>query len=307
MEQLRKLWLFTQVADKGSFTQAAQQTGMTVAAVSKNVAQLETALGAKLLTRTTRRVQLTAEGQRLYQQAQESLANLQTAMQQVGDSQREPSGLVRLSSVTAYGRLALMPVLPELFQRYPGIHLDISLHDSGHGPSRRGEDIHITWGEEHHRDKVCKRLTVMPLALIASPAYLARFGTPQRAEDLTEHHCIGASLPSGANARWILRPTGRRTHTKPFVFQPRGRLVIRDELETVVDAAMMGLGITVVTELNVTRHLREGSLVRVLPNYELEGHSAKFAEIVLQYPRRSEMSARVQAVVDFLLEKLVVR
>ncbi|WP_187276345.1 LysR family transcriptional regulator [Parahaliea maris] len=304
MDLLRKLWLFTQVADAGSFTKASQQTGMTVAAVSKNVSQLEAALGAKLLNRTTRMVQLTAEGQQLLEQAQDAFSTLQTAMQEVDTSQRQPSGLVRISSVTAYGRLALIPVLPELLQRYPGLSLDLSLHDSGHGPSRRGEDIHITWGEEYHGDKVCKRLMVMPLVLVASPGYLERHGAPKRPEELHEHECIGATLPSGAYARCTLRARGNR-RGKGYVFQPRGRVTLRDELETVVDAAVAGLGITVVTELNVQRHFAEGTLARVLPDYEIEGHSSKFGEIVLQYPQRREMSARVQAVVDFLLEKLV--
>lgn len=307
MSELRRLRLFIQVAEAASFTQAAQSSGLSVAAISKNIAQLERALGVTLLQRTTRSVHLTDEGRQLYQESRAALATLDTALLNARHKKDELQGVVRLSCVTAYGRYALIPVLPRLYARHPGIKLDISFRDATQASNRRDADIRITWGESYQTDKVCRRLCVMPLVMVASPDYLRHRGAPRHPDELAAHDCIGAGLVTGVAARWVLRPAGTRRNAAPQVFQPDGRLIVRDELETVIDAALAGLGLTVVAEPNVTGHLNSGALQRVMDDYTIEGHSDRFAEIVLQYPRRGAMSARVRAVVDFLLEVLETR
>ena len=304
MEHLRKLWLFNQVIEAGSFSEAARRNNLSVAAISKHIAQLESAIGAQLLIRTTRSLKLTVDGQQLYDNSRGGLNDLQVAMDKVTTSHSELTGLVRLSVVTAYGRHAVIPLLPGLFERYPDIRLDISFHDAGDRPSRFADDIHITWGEEQYPNKVSKRLSVMPLVLVASPQYLERYGSPSKPEDLGQHQCIVASLPTGVIARWIFRRKQSRGKATAIAISPKGQLTIRDELDTVIDAAVLGLGITVVTEFTAAQQLQSGKLQRVLGDYELEGHSSKFAEIVMQFPKHDHMTTRVRAVADFFIEHL---
>lgn len=302
MEELRGLWAFVRVAEAGSFSAAARRLSLSVAALSKSIARLEAKLDAQLFVRTTRALRLTAEGRLLYEQANRSFGELEQTLARVRSERAELAGLVRLSTVTAYGRYALLPVLPAFLTRYPGIDLELSFHDGGRELSRQGFDVRITWGEQRERGKVARRLCAMPLVLIASPAYLARHGTPTAPQQLAAHQCILATLPTGTRALWKFKPRGTRAAVESVA--PNGRVTVADELATVIDAALVGLGITVVAAHHVAQQLEDGALVRLLPDYDIQAHDASFSEIIIQYPQRRLMPPRVRVLVDFLIERL---
>ncbi|MGE0384929.1 MAG: LysR substrate-binding domain-containing protein [Gammaproteobacteria bacterium] len=305
MNELHNLWSFVQVAAAGSFSAAAARLAVTPAALSKSVARLEAQVGARLFTRTTRALHLTSEGQALFDSASRSLAEVEAAIERVRNARLEPAGLVRLSTVTAYGRYQVVPILPEFLARHPRIDLRISFHDAGRGPSRQADDVRITWGEEREREKVARLLCRLPLVLIASPAYLARRGTPKTPADLEHHECIAVALPNVERARWELkRRQGGRGRPGNEVVVPRGRVLVADELDACADAALAGLGITAESIQNVGRHLQDGTLVRVLADYEVQGHSTRDSEVIIQYHPRKYLAPRVRVLVDYLIEKL---
>ncbi len=305
MQDLRNLWYFLQISRAGSFTAAAQRLSLSTAALSKSVAGLERRMNVRLFVRTARTLQLTDEGRSL-------LAKLGSAFETIEESYHDarhiggkPAGLVRVSSVTAYGKHCVLPLLPRFFTLYPEIDLLMSLHDGGRGLTRHGSDVRINWGEEREQEKVSQTLCQMPLILVASPDYLARRGTPSTPAELEAHDCINVALANGARARWTFIPRGRAARdASRMTVTPKGRLIIIDELDAVTDAAVAGLGLTVSSAENVLMALRAGRLIRVLESYRIVGESEKNSEIIMQYAPRQTMPQKVRVFVDFLLAEL---
>ncbi|MBB5498666.1 LysR family transcriptional regulator [Paraburkholderia sp. MM5384-R2] len=302
MDELRPLWIFLQVARHGSLSSAAQALTLSPAALSKSVSRLEARLEVQLFTRTTRSLQLTDEGRRLFEQLDNSFSDIQTALHGLRLKQGDVSGSVRLSTVTGFGRARVLPILGEFFERYPRVDLVMSLHDGARGLSRHAYDVRINWGEELEQTKVGHRLCKMDLVLVGCPSYLARRGSPRRPRDLEEHDCISVGLANNQRARWQF--SKRNGSAKQETVVPHGRLIVVDELVSVVDAALSGLGLTVVARDLVAAHLASGALVQLLASYAIEGVDVDQTVLILQHPKRRLMSPATQALVDFLIEKL---
>src|SRR5262245_3825205 len=284
MQELRNLWYFVQVADAGSFTAAAARLSLSTAALSKNIARLERRAGVQLFVRTSRTLHLTDEGRALLERITPAFATIESSYGQVRDVGTEPAGIVRLSTVTAYGKHCVLPLMSRFFQRYPRIDLVMSFHDGGRGLTRQAFDVRLNWGEEREQDKVSQTLCQMPLILVASPEYLARCGTPVRPEDLERHDCINVTLANGSRAHWTFVPrTGERRERSRITVTPKGRLLVMDELDAVTDAAEAGLGLTVISAENALRALREGRLVRVLEDYAVLGQGEMNSAVIVQY------------------------
>jgi DNA-binding transcriptional LysR family regulator len=305
MQELHGLWHFVQAARAGSLTQAATRLGVSTAALSKSVARLEQVTSTRLFVRTTRRLQLTSAGATLFGQLNEAFTSIEDSVGWLRERSSKPSGTVRVSTVTAYGKHCLLPLLPEFLARYPTVDVLISFHDGARGLTRQAYDIRINWGEEREKDKISKTLYRMPLIAVASPDYLAKRGMPSSPEELKRHDCINVVLPNGAHGRWtFVDLSASRRSRRHVVVAPKGRMTVQDELDAVQDAALAGLGITVISIENVLGPLREGSLVRVLPNYEIEAQNELGSTIIMQYARRELVAANVRALIDFLLDKL---
>ena len=304
MDDLRSLRHFVEIARHGSFTAAAGKLALTVPGLSRSIAGLEKRLGMRLFVRTTRNLHLTAEGQSLFDRIAPAFARIEESVSRSGSASQTPTGLVRMSTVTAFGKHCVVPLLPEFFARHPGIELAISFHDGARGLTRQSHDVRINWGERQEQGKVTQLLCTMPLILVASPDYLARHGTPQKPEDLADHECIATALANGTRAHWVFMKRKRRGKAQRIEFIPRGRLIVMDELDAVANAAISGLGITLSAAENVLGELHDRSLVRIMPDYEAFSHNPVQAEIIIQYPSPREISPKVRVLVDFLLERL---
>jgi DNA-binding transcriptional LysR family regulator len=305
VDELRNLWHFVQVAHAASFTAAAGRLSVSTAALSKSVARLERRMGTRLFVRTARNLHLTDEGRALFEHVADAFGEIEDSLEQARDSGLEPIGVVRLSTVTAYGKHCVLPLLPQFLDRYPQIDLVMSFHDGQRGMTRQAYDVRINWGEEREQDKVAQTLCRMPLTLVASPQYLARRGVPRKPEDLEGHDCVNVVLASGARAHWtFVARKGGRGSGRRITVAPKGRLIVTDELDAVADAAVAGLGLTVSSAENVLNELSAGTLVRVLTDYEVLGNGAINSEIIIQYPRKKLLPSRIRALVDFLLEHL---
>jgi DNA-binding transcriptional LysR family regulator len=306
MDDIKDLIPFVQAVKSGSFTAAANRLGVSTTAVSKSIARLERRLDTRLFNRTTRRLHLTAEGQLFFDHVDAGLARVQQAADLLRDAREGPVGTIRVSTVTYFGRYFLMPLVPGFLAAYPKVDLEISIDDAIPDLVEEGFDLGIVHREPKETRYVSRHLYRLPLVLVASPDYLARRGEPRTPQELTDHECVVAVGPAGGPAVWSFRPVGSagtKAARMRYQHHPRGRVVVSKLLDTVVDAALMGLGVTVAFVESVLPHLESGRLRVLLPDFEIEDQDGTNTEIFLQYPHREYVSLKVRALVDFLMER----
>jgi len=294
MKNLQGLLSFLEAGSAGSFTLAAARLDLTPAAVSKNVQKLEAELGVRLFNRSTRRIRLTTEGEAFALQARDALRALDDAVANVAQGQAEPSGRVRISVGSSFGRRYVLPVLPGLLQRHPLLQVDVSLDNRTADLVGEGFDIGIRGGMLRDSSLVARRVAKLPLVLVASPDYLAHRGTPKSQADLAGHELLGTRFASGTVSTWRFRT--RKPEAGVLDWTPPARLQASDP-EALVDLAVVGAGILQVALHHAVPALRAGQLKLLLGHV----HDPDEREIVLHYPHRQFLSPRVRVVVDALL------
>jgi len=287
--------VFIAVAEAGGFTAAAARLGISPAAVSQAVKQLEARLGMPLFVRTTRRVALTEAGTALLSRAGPATAEVSAAIAAVGDMRGEPSGLLRLTVPRMAIPLVLEPVVPLLRRAHPKVAIEIAVEDATVDLPARGFDAGIRIGEFVEQDMAAVRLTRdIAWSVVGSPEYFARHGRPVRPEDLTEHEAIRYRFPgSGAIYRWEFERDG-----KALSVDPPGSLIVNDGA-LLVSWAMAGLGLSYVADIAVEAQLREGRLVRVLKPF-----LPKTPGLFLYFPRRAQGQPKLRALIDVAREAL---
>lgn len=294
-QRVRAILSFVQAADAGSFSAAARVLGITSAAVSKNVASLEKALGVRLMNRTTRALKLTVEGDAFLRQARIALEALDAAMDTVASQRAEPSGRVRISTSSAFGREHLLPAIPGLLTRYPALKVEVDFDDRVIDLVRDGYDFVIRGGHIPDSSLVSRPIFRMNSVLVASPAYLKQHGVPKTPQELQSHRLIARRFLSGQVAPWTFKAENGNTAT----FDPADTAVLTlSAPEAVVQAACDGVGIVQIAVHLAWPHLRSGALKVVLDRY----HQPGTYEMVLQYPHRALLAPRIRATMDYLLE-----
>ena len=294
-QRVRAILSFVQAANTGSFAAAARALGVSSAAVSKNVAGLEQALGVRLMNRTTRTLSLTAEGSAFLRQARIALDALDTAVDEVAAQRAEPSGRVRISTSAAFGRQQLMPALPGLLSRHPALSVEIDFDDRVVDLVRDGYDLAVRGGHIADSALVSRPICRMNLALVASPSYLAEHGVPGSPQDLDRHRLIARRFLGGQVSPWNFRSNDGSITT----FEPAQAPVLTlSAPETLVQAARDGLGVAQVGIHHAWAHLASGALKVVLHRQ----HDPGSYELVMQYPHRALMAPRVRATLEHLLE-----
>ncbi|WP_232493143.1 LysR family transcriptional regulator [Novosphingobium kaempferiae] len=258
MSAMESLGIFVRVVEAGSFTGAARIIGTTPSAVSKSMARLEARLGFRLFRRSTRAFTLTAEGERYFERVAPLVRGIEQAGEGIGAG-TEASGHLRLSMPADFGRILVNALTVGFHQLHPKVQLDLSLSDRHVDLIREGFDAAIRVGHVPDTGLIARPLGRLPMALVASPDYLARHGTPTCVADLEAH----------AHVRYML--AGRAF---PLMFEageflpPRG-VLDADSGEALRIAARNGLGITQILKASVADDLASGHLVEVLPQVPL--------------------------------------
>lgn len=290
---LGSLELFCLAAECGSFAAAAQRAGLTPAAVSRNVARLETRLGTRLFARSTRRIRLTEAGRLYHLECRQALTQLREAERRLGGTQQQASGTVRISLPTALGHRRVLPHLARLRERWPKLHLDLHLDNRNVDFIAEGFDLAIRGREPPDSGLVARRLLDDPLIVVGAPEYLKRCGQPQQLDDLQAHDCIQFVLPSsGQRVPWQFRVQGHDVD-----LPTQGGLCCSGDVQAQVGLARAGAGLAQVSRHMAEAELERGELIEVLQAFS--GRSRAFS---LLYPADRHMPQRVRAVVDFLLE-----
>jgi DNA-binding transcriptional LysR family regulator len=250
---------FAQAARRGSFAEAARDLGSSPSTVAKSVARLEAGLGVKLFHRTTRRVSLTADGERLFRRCERVLAEVEDLQAEAAGVRAQPSGTLRIDLPITYGRRIVMPLLARMAQQHPALRLDVRLQDSYADLVREGLDVAIRAGTLSDSSLVARRIDSQQLVVVASPQYLEQHGAPQRIEDVARHSVIVFRQPtSGRDRPWQLRQGRRQVE-----LHPEHRAQVNDG-EGMVAAAVAGLGLAQIPDYMASDELARGQVVEVL-------------------------------------------
>lgn len=291
----RAMLSFVHAADAGGFAAAARQLGVSSAAVSKNVANLEKALGVRLMNRTTHTLKLTEEGSSFLRQARTALEALDTAVDTAVAQRAGPSGHIRISTSSSFGCEHLMPLLPGLLSRYPALSVDVDFDDRVVDIVRDGYDLAIRGGSIPDSALVSRTICHLNLVLVASPEYLVRHGTPTTPDDLRTHRTIARRFLAGKVSMWSFRSADGSITT----LDPSDRAAMTlSAPEAVVQAARDGVGVAQVGVHLAWQHLQSGKLKVVLHGH----HHPGTYEMVMQYPHRALIAPRVRATLDYLLD-----
>jgi DNA-binding transcriptional LysR family regulator len=287
------LGFFSTLAACGNLSAAAHELGITPAAVSKRLAQMEARHGVALVNRTTRRMSLTPEGEQYLQHARRILGEIDDLAQLLGSARAEPRGLLRVNATLGFGRSHVAPAISQFVRRYPQVDVQLQLSVSPPPLADDAYDVCIRFGAPPDSRVVARRLAANRRLLCAAPAYLERRGAPKVPEDLTRHDCICIRQGDEAYGVWRFA-NGRGTSQRTVAVRIRGNLATNDG-EIAVNWALDGHGILMRAEWDIARHLRSGRLVQVLANYRTPE-----ADIYAVYPQRHQLSARVRAFVEFM-------
>lgn len=291
------LGFYCTLAASRSLGAAARELGVTTAAVSKHLAQMEARLGTPLVVRTTRRMSLTPEGELYLEHARRLLDGIEAMEEELGVTLAAPKGLLRINATLGFGRSRVAPLISRFVRRYPQVQVQLQLTVNPPPVSEDAWDVCVRFGEPPEARVVARHLAANCRLLCAAPAYLAKHGMPKVPHDLARHNCIGIRQGDEAYGVWRLR-SGRARHAAAEPVKVKGNLATNDG-EIAVNWALDGHGILMRAEWDVDRYLRSGRLVRVLPQCETPD-----ADIHAVYPQRHQRSARVRAFVDFLATAL---
>jgi len=281
------LRLFVAVVATGSLSSAARAQQITLPAASRKLRQLETALGVRLLHRTTRRQSLTEEGALLYQRAVQVLADLEQVEQQLLRKSSVVSGQLKVTTPISLGRRHIAPLLAEFCKLHPELQVQIELSDSVLDLVASGMDFAVRFGGLVDSSYISRPLAPNHRVLCASPDYLRRHGEPHSPADLADHHCL--LIGQQAQADWRFEDTTVRVSA---------RLVASDG-EVVHQWALDGHGIALKSIWDVADDLKAGRLRQVLA-----GHCIPAAPLHAIYPHKHHVAPRVRACIDYLAAHL---
>lgn len=291
MDRLQAMQLFVRVVDSGSYTAAAEQMEISRALASKLIQALEEQLGVRLLHRTTRRLSLTEAGESYYQRASEILAQLAEAEAEAAELQAEPRGRLRVSAPMSFAVRHVGGLLAEFQHRFPRIELELNLNDRQVDLVEEGFDLAIRIARLADSSLVARRLAPARLAVVASPAYLERHGTPATPADLARHNCLIYTL-TPRPGEWVFMHGEERV-----AVHVHGNLRVNNG-DVIARAAVDGGGIALSPTFMIGDELRSGSLVPLLVDWQMPEPG-----IYAIYPPGRALPAKTRSLIDFLAER----
>lgn len=283
--------VFVRVVELGGFSPAARAAGMTPSAVSKLIARLEARLGARLLNRSTRQVQLTPEGCAFYERATRIIADLEDAERAAGVGE-QPVGRVRINTSASYANHILAPVLPEFLALHPAVALDIVQTDAVVDLLSDRTDVAIRAGPLKSSSLIARKIGETAMKIVAAPSYIDRWGEPRSIVDLERHNRLGFGYGRAVDG-WPLRENG-----ETVVVAATGRVQASNG-EGLRHLALSGVGLARLAAFTVREDIAAGRLVPVLAHLDTGDKEAFYAVYAGQ---GGPLPSRVRALLDFLAE-----
>lgn len=297
MDQLKALRYFSKVVETGSFTQAAEAFSVPPSSLSRRIANLEQSLGANLLKRSTRSVQVTEIGQVYFQQVQDILQQLEQSDEAVRSYQARPMGQLRISALVSFGERKLLPLLDDFKAQYPDIILDVTLTDELSTLARDEIDIAIRGGYAPNERVQAIRLMDNEFIPVASTHYLQTHGTPQSALELRQHKGLFFRTPVGPNP-WLCEIDGEwHNVAAPAV-------AISNNGKWLGEQAVAGEGILMAPRWSLAEYLDSGELQELMFDPPLRVSQNAEMAIYLLYQKQRYRVPKVKVAVDYLVENL---
>ncbi len=295
MDLVDGLKAFVATAQSGSFTEAAERLGVSNRITSKYVAQLEERVGARLLQRTTRKVGLTPTGQELLARAPALLEELDNLLGCVSEQSKGLNGLLRISAPVTFGEIYITGLLSRFAALHPGVSFDLRLSDSHVDLATSGFDLAFRVGMPDIATLKVRKLGEVSSCAVASPEYLAKYGTPQHPHELEEHLCIV--------------DTNRRDHNKWVFYKDNQKYSVNPSRNLMVNSARIsrdwaidGRGISLCPDFVLLNELKEGRLVMLMNDYSMKANPMNAV-----YLAGNVMPRKVRALIDFAVEDFAAR
>ncbi len=292
MDTASRLILFADVIDCGSFSKAANRRSVNRSQISKQITRLEEQLGIRLLHRTTRSISLTDAGRAIYQHARSLRDQLMETDALVESLREEISGELRISSSTHFGRLHVMPVIKTLLEDFPRLTIELRLEDRYVDIVGERYDAAVRFTEPDDSSLVARKLSDNPFVMVASPAYLEQYGTPQTVDDLAYHRFVIYAGDKGTVNSWAYYDN---SEVKTFAVDAHVKV---NDGYALLTAAQDGMGIALTATFVSCEALREESLVQVLPDLALKPYSP----IYIMYPSRSHVPKKTRLFIDRMVD-----
>jgi DNA-binding transcriptional LysR family regulator len=283
---------YVAVVDAGSFSAAAERLGQTPSGVSRSVSRLESQLGMSLITRTTRRLDLTEEGEWLLARARKVLSDLQDTEEQLAARLSQPSGLVRVNAATPVLDHLVAPLAADFLDAYPLVRLELMSGETVIDLIEERADVAIRIGPLADSTLNARRLGTSRLRLLASPEYLARHGTPDNIDKLSDHRLLGFTAPASLNIWPLPQPGGDGLPVQPAIAASSG--------ETLRHLALANVGIVCLAEFLTRDDVPSGRLVPILESVTLPWTQPVWAV----FYKQGALASRVAALVNFLAQRL---
>ena len=292
MDRFHEMAAFIAVVEAGGFSAAARRTGDTQSSISKFVGSLEKRLGVKLFKRSTRSVTLTDDGHSYYQRTRPMLEEIDSADRELTNRTLNVAGQIRIAVAATFGRLHILPLLPDLLSRYPKLKVDLVLSDSVRDMVDDRIDLAIRVGAVNELDAVVRRVATSSLVCAGARRYFDQHGIPVTPADLAHHNCL------------VYEGTGN-AETWPFV-GPQGKYSVAvsgnlrsNSVETIRAGVLAGVGIGLFTRLSLSDELKHPDIITVLDDFSKEA-----LDISLIWPNRRLVSSRVRCVTDYFAAAL---
>ena len=292
MVDLNDVALFVQVVRAGSFAGAARRAGMPSNTLSRRIQQLEAALGTRLLHRSTRKLTLTESGSAFHARCADSVETLSDAATDLAGGGPSPGGKIRVAATADFFSWFPMDWVAEFLRAHPQVRLEFALSDARADLVAERIDVAIRAGAVHEPTLVARRIGTGQQILVASPAYLQSRGAPPSPRELPAHDCIVMSTTSG-RASWRLDgPDGA-------IEIPVAGRFHANSAQALLQAALTGLGIALLPDIMTAPHVRDGTLVPVLPQFGVAG-----VDVHLVYQSRRQLPRAVQAFLEFTMTRI---
>jgi len=292
MDKFDSIRAFTQVVVSGGFAAAAREMGLSRSTVNKLVISLENELGVQLLHRSTRVVTPTETGLAFHERCVEILASLEEAERSITQLHEEPRGKLRVNAPMSFGTVYLAPALADFLVQYPDLQVQLTLSDRFIDPIEEGFDVTVRIAKpQESASLIVHPLVSAPRVLCAAPSYLELHGVPAHPDELRRHSCLHYGQLAVENQWTLMGVDGNHTISVKGVLCSNNGEVLRE-------AAVRGLGITLLPRFIVETELQQGSLQIVLPNYQPPELS-----IYVIYPVNRHLSIKIRLLVDFLQER----
>jgi len=291
MDKLEAMNALVKVIASGSYAEAARRLGLTRSAVSKAVMELEETLGARLLDRTTRRVTPTEAGLAYYERCLAILAQVEETEAQISRLHDEPKGTLKVNAPMSFGTLYLGDAVADFMIRYGDLKVELILTDRFVDPLEEGADVTVRIGTPADSSLIARRITPARMVLVASPDYIDKYGAPQTPADLIDHRCLSYGHTTSLQ-RWHLTENGEPMSVSI------GACMSSNNGDTLRDAAVKGIGITILPTFIVGEDIAAGRLKVILPN----NRPADLTIHALYAPNRY-LAAKTRVFIDFLVDR----